>query len=130
MFSHVTIGTNDLPRAEAFYAALFTALGVRLRFRDEAAGMVGWQPTDAERPLFILMRPFDGASAAPGNGAMTAFLAESRAVVDRCHAAALAHGGVCEGPPGLRSHYHPAYYGAYIRDPDGNKLCVCCHRDE
>ena len=61
---------------------------------------------------------------------MTAFLAPSRAAVDRCHMAALASGGTCEGPPGLRLHYHPHYYGAYFRDPDGNKLCVCCHRDE
>ena len=53
-----------------------------------------------------------------------------RASVDRCHSAALARGGACEGPPGLRPHYHPNYYGAYFRDPDGNKLCVCCHEAE
>jgi lactoylglutathione lyase len=58
---------------------------------------------------------------------MTAFLAAHRATVDRCHALALAHGGRCEGPPGLRPHYHADYYGAYFRDPDGNKLCVVCH---
>jgi len=47
--------------------------------------------------------------------------------VDRAHATALAQGGACEGPPGLRPHYHADYYGAYFRDPEGNKLCVCCH---
>ncbi|OXH86721.1 glyoxalase, partial [Burkholderia multivorans] len=52
----------------------------------------------------------------------------TRAHVDRCHALALQHGGTCEGPPGLRPHYHRDYYGAYFRDPDGNKLCVVCHR--
>ena len=59
--------------------------------------------------------------------AASALLASSREQVDQAHAAALAHGGTCDGPPGLRPHYHPNYYGAYFRDPDGNKLCVCCH---
>jgi lactoylglutathione lyase len=58
---------------------------------------------------------------------MTAFLAASRALVDRAHETALAHGGTSEGPPGLRPEYHANYYGAYFRDPDGNKLCVACH---
>ncbi|MDR6673780.1 putative lactoylglutathione lyase [Xanthomonas translucens] len=66
----------------------------------------------------------------PGNGQMLALQAASRAQVDRCHALALAHGARCEGAPGLRAHYHPDYYGAYFRDLDGNKLCVCCHRTE
>ena len=54
-------------------------------------------------------------------------LAADRATVDAVHALALRHGGSCEGPPGLRPEYHANYYGAYFRDPDGNKLCVCCH---
>jgi lactoylglutathione lyase len=58
---------------------------------------------------------------------MVAFLAASRAIVDSAHAVALAHGGRTEGPPGLRPQYHEHYYGAYFRDPDGNKLCVACH---
>jgi catechol 2,3-dioxygenase-like lactoylglutathione lyase family enzyme len=62
-----------------------------------------------------------------GNGGMTAFLALTREIVDRCYAVALGMGGRSEGMPGLRSHYHPNYYGAYFRDPDGNKICVCCH---
>ena len=57
-------------------------------------------------------------------------LAADRASVDRCHAAAIARGGTDEGAPGLRPQYHPHYYGAYFRDPDGNKLCVCCHDPE
>jgi len=130
MFSHVCVGTNDFGRAEAFYAALFAELGMRQRFRDPEAGMAAWQPSDSDRPLLFLTRPFDGKPATPSNGQMAAFLAESRAVVDHCHAKALAAGGTCEGPPGLRAHYHPNYYGAYFRDPDGNKLCVCCHRAE
>jgi catechol 2,3-dioxygenase-like lactoylglutathione lyase family enzyme len=58
---------------------------------------------------------------------MLAFAAADRAMVHAAHRAALEHGGSCEGPPGLREQYHPNYYGAYFRDPDGNKLCVACH---
>ena len=58
---------------------------------------------------------------------MVAFLAETRAAVDRAHAVALAHGGRDEGAPGPRPEYHAHYYGAYVRDPDGNKLCFVCH---
>lgn len=79
------------------------------------------------RPLFLVGRPWDGKAAQPGNGQMVALLAPSRAAVDAAYAAALAHGGAGEGAPGLRPHYHPNYYGAYFRDPEGNKLCVCCH---
>lgn len=79
------------------------------------------------RPLFLIGVPFDGAPHAAGNGQMTAFLAPSRAAVDQAYALALAHGGAPEGEPGLRPEYHAHYYGAYVRDPDGNKLCVVCH---
>ena len=58
---------------------------------------------------------------------MVAFLAETRAVVDEAYAVALTSGGTSEGAPGLRPEYHDHYYGAYFRDPDGNKLCVACH---
>jgi catechol 2,3-dioxygenase-like lactoylglutathione lyase family enzyme len=79
------------------------------------------------RPLFLIGRPYNGERAAPGNGQMVALLAPNRDAVDRSHARALANGARSEGEPGLRPHYHPNYYGAYFRDPDGNKLCVCCH---
>ena len=59
---------------------------------------------------------------------MTAFLANDREAVDAAYAVALANGGTSEGPPGLRPEYHQNYYGAYFRDPDGNKLCVVCHQ--
>lgn len=130
MYSHVCLGTNDFERSFSFYEALCTALGLKLRFKDQDGAGAAWQPADDDRPLLFLTKPFDGAPAMPGNGQMVAFLAESRAAVDRAHAVALAAGGHCEGPPGLRPHYHPNYYGAYVRDPDGNKLCVCCHRAE
>ncbi len=127
MFSHVFIGIGDFARAYRFYSPLMAALGLQLKFCDSARPWAGWTAPDAPRPLFVIAHPFDGGPAQAGNGQMAALLAPSRAAVDRAHAAALAHGGVCEGPPGLRPHYHADYYGAYFRDPDGNKLCVCCH---
>ena len=129
MLSHVHIGTADLPAAFEFYQAVFTELGLVVRFRDDAAGWAGWQQPGEARPLFLIGRPFDGSPASAGNGQMIALLAPSRAHVERAFDAALAAGGAAEGEPGLRPHYHPHYYGAYFRDLDGNKLCVCCHDD-
>ncbi|ELQ09842.1 VOC family protein [Xanthomonas translucens] len=130
MLSHVHLGVNDFPAAFAFYAPLLQALGLQLKFRDDVRGWAGWTAPHAPRPLLLIGRAFDGQPAAPGNGQMLALQAPNRALVDRCHALALAQGGHCEGPPALRAHYHPDYYGAYFRDLDGNKLGVCCHRAE
>ncbi|WP_063568955.1 VOC family protein [Achromobacter ruhlandii] len=127
MFSHVCLGVGDFDRAYAFYSVLADALGLEPRFFERERPWAGWQPVGGGRPLLVIGAPLDGAPATSGNGQMTAFLAADRATVDRCHALALAHGGRCEGPPGLRPHYHADYYGAYFRDPDGNKLCVVCH---
>jgi catechol 2,3-dioxygenase-like lactoylglutathione lyase family enzyme len=127
MLSHVSVGTKAFEPALAFYEALFSELGHKLRFCDREKPWAAWQQQAGGRPLFLLSAPFDGEAASAGNGQMIALLAGDRATVDRCHSTALARGGSCEGPPGLRPHYHPNYYGAYFRDPDGNKLCVCCH---
>ena len=127
MFSHVFIGVGDFDRSLAFYTPLMAALELPQRFCDPSRPWAGWQSVPGPRPLFLIGRPFDGMAHAAGNGQMTAFMADSRAMVDAAHAAALAHGGRCEGPPGLRPDYHEHYYGAYFRDPDGNKLCVACH---
>jgi len=127
MISHVFTGVGDFAAAHRFYAAVMTELGHAQRFCDDSKPWAAWQPAGGGRPLFIIGRPYDGAPANPGNGPMTALLAPSRAAVDAAHAAALANGGSCEGPPGLRPHYHPNYYGAYFRDPDGNKIGICCH---
>lgn len=127
MFSHVCLGVGDFERAHAFYSALADALGLEPRFLEPEKPWAGWQPAGGGRPLLVIGAPHDGNPATAGNGQMTAFLARDRATVDRCHALALAHGARCEGPPGLRPHYHANYYGAYFRDPDGNKLCVVCH---
>lgn len=121
MFSHVSMGANDMAAQVAFYGAVFAALGAARCF--EGGGAVGWRAEPAGGAFYV-GPPFDGAPATPGNGCMTAFRARDRATVDAAHAAALAHGGTCEGPPGLRPQYAPDYYGAYMRDPEGNKLHV------
>lgn len=130
MLSHTCLGVSDLDRAMAFYGPLMDALGHVLKFREPEYGWAGWMQPGRPRPLFIVGRPHDGGPPSPGNGAMVALLAADRPAVDRVHALALRHGGSDEGAPGLRPHYHPTYYGAYFRDPDGNKLCICCHDAE
>lgn len=128
MLSHVCIGVRAFDRAFAFYSEVMSALGHELKFRELDRPWAGWMAKDQPRPLFIIGKPYDGNAAQSGNGQMVALLAHDRASVDRVYAVALANGGTCEGAPGLRAHYHPDYYGAYFRDPDGNKIGVCCHR--
>jgi catechol 2,3-dioxygenase-like lactoylglutathione lyase family enzyme len=127
MFSHVTIGTDNMNRAMRFYDAVLGTVGFTRHRTAKIA--IGYAPRDfvGVNAPFWVVRPYDKAPAAPGNGPMVAFEAATRAAVDSFHAAALAAGGSDEGPPGLRAHYHPNYYGAYVRDPDGNKLCAVCH---
>jgi catechol 2,3-dioxygenase-like lactoylglutathione lyase family enzyme len=130
MFSHVVVGISDFQRAYDFYAPLMQSLNIPQRFCDKARPWAGWQSTPDPRPLLIIAHPFDGQSATPGNGTMVALLAATREQVQRAYDIALANNGTCEGPPGLRPHYHANYFGAYFRDPDGNKLCVACHEPE
>ena len=127
MFSHVFVGVRDFDRALAFYQPVLAVLGLTQRFVERDRPWAGWQMAGQARPLFLIGAPFDGAPASAGNGQMAGFLATTRTQVDAMHAAALAHGGSDEGAPGLRPEYHAHYYGAYFRDPDGNKLCVACH---
>jgi len=130
MISHVHVGVTDFDRAFVFYSGVMDALGFPLKFCERDRPWAGWMPPAAARPLFLIGRPENGDGAAPGNGQMIALLAPTRTAVDACHARALASGGRDEGPPGPRPQYHPNYYGAYFRDPDGNKICVCCHDAE
>lgn len=123
MFSHITLGTNDFEKAAAFYDAVFAALGIEQLFQLDGLAAYGTMTG----PKTFIVPPFDGNAAKPGNGVHAAYLAKTRAEVDAFHAAALAHGGTDEGAPGLRPHYHPNYYGAYVRDPDGNKIQAVCH---
>lgn len=125
MFSHIMVGVADIERALTFYEPLMAILGRPIRFREKA--WVGWQTSEDDQTLFLICLPYDGGPASVGNGSMTALLAADRPTVDAAYAAAMAAGGVSEGEPGPRPHYHDRYYGAYFRDLDGNKLCVVCH---
>ncbi|PRH85545.1 glyoxalase [Labrys okinawensis] len=127
MISHTFLGVGDFDRAFRFYEAVLGELGLVLRFREDERPWAGWIRPDVPRPIFLIGRPFDGQAPAPGNGPMVALLAADRLAVGRAWQVALNHGGTDEGAPGLRPEYHANYYGAYFRDPDGNKLCVCCH---
>ena len=124
MFSHITLGSNDIERSRHFYEPVMATLGLEQPFKRAGGLIFG----DLVGPKLFVGKPFDGGAAHPGNGPHAAFLAPDRAGVDAFHAAAIAHGGSDEGPPGLRLHYHAHYYGAYVRDPDGNKLQAVCHR--
>ncbi|MEY4376094.1 MAG: hypothetical protein RJB26_644 [Pseudomonadota bacterium] len=120
MFSHIMIGTNDLERAKAFYDALLGTLGVppgaingnRVFYRT-ATG------------IFAVTKPINGEPASVANGSTFGFAAATPADADAWHAAGLAAGGTaCEDPPGVRSGPSGALYLAYLRDPDGHKLCA------
>lgn len=130
MLSHVTIGTADLGRAKAFYDRVTATLGIGCIADEPEHGLAGYAVGPETTTQLYLMRPIDGRPAAVGNGQTVAFLAPDRATVRAFHAAALAAGGTCEGPPGLRPHYHADYYGAYVRDLDGHKIACVCHLPE
>jgi catechol 2,3-dioxygenase-like lactoylglutathione lyase family enzyme len=121
MIAYSTLGANDMDRAIAFYDPVFAALGA---IRETTSPTWTGYGRPGDRAKFFLTRPFDRNAATAGNGAMLAFLAPDRAAVDAFHAAALAHGGTDEGPPGVREGMNPVFYAAYVRDPDGNKLCA------
>ena len=119
ILSHVSIGTNDMARATAFYDAVMKALGYgRVMEHGDAAVAYG-----TAFPEFWVQAPIDNdAAGAPSNGTHFAFLAPSKKAVDAFHAAALDHGGSCDGPPGPRPEYGEPYYAAFVRDPDGHKI--------
>ena len=126
MFSHVCIGSNDPAAVAAFYDAVLGALGWTRRATDPDWRFVCWRLGTG--PALYVGRPFDGGAAQAGNGTMLAFRAPSQAAVDTGYAAGLALGGTDDGAPGLRLRYGADYYGAYLRDAQGNKLHLV-HRD-
>ena len=129
MILYSTVGTTDLARAIAFYDAVFGALGMG-RAPNWSEGWAGWGGSYDEGYGFWVCQPFDGQAPIAGNGPMLAFRAADEAQVQSFYAMALAHGGADEGAPGTRSYYEPAFYVAYVRDPDGNKLAAVFHRHQ
>lgn len=124
MIAYTTLGVNDMARATAFYDAVFAPLCAARHHQRDLDRLCPHR-----RPGTVLpTRPFDGQPATCGNGVMLAFLAEDRAAIDAFHVAALAAGGADEGPPGVREGMNPVFYAAYVRDPDGNKLCAFVRR--
>jgi catechol 2,3-dioxygenase-like lactoylglutathione lyase family enzyme len=118
-FLYLTLGTNDLARAARFYDATLAPLGLIRRATEDTE--LGYGFADDRRTRLWITLPFDGKPATTGNGTMPALVAPTQEAVKAFHAAALAHGGTDEGAPGLRP-YGPAFFAAYVRDPDGNKL--------
>ena len=120
MIGYITLGTNDLPRAAAFYDALLAEVGAK-RLMDLGRGIV-WG-VSMDRPSLGVMRPYDEKAATVGNGVMVALVVDSRERVDRVYRKALELGGRDEGPAGPRGD---GFYAGYFRDLDGNKLNVFC----
>jgi catechol 2,3-dioxygenase-like lactoylglutathione lyase family enzyme len=120
MIGYVTLGTNDLPRAAAFYDKLLDAMGAKRLWESERG--IGWG-VSMNAPSLAVMKPFDGKAATIGNGTMVAMVVNSKDKVDTLHQLALSLGGTDEGAPGPRG---ASYYGGYFRDLDGNKLNFFC----
>jgi catechol 2,3-dioxygenase-like lactoylglutathione lyase family enzyme len=125
VFTHVTVGTNNLAKARAFYDATLKEIGLkRVADLDDAGSIWG-----VDKPSFFVLNPANGNPASIGNGVTVSFEAPDRAAVHAFHSTALANGGVCEGLPGSRGWAENAY-AAYARDLDGNKLAVYCFKAE
>ncbi len=117
IMSHVSIGTNDMPRSLAFYDAVLPVLGCKKLFEYPFAVAYGKQ-----FPEFWVQKPIDGQAASVGNGTHFSFIAESKEAVHAFHEAAIAAGATDDGAPGPRPDYGPGYYGAFARDPNGHKI--------
>lgn len=131
MFSHITVGTRDLAVASAFCDAVLIPLGLERRVVTPDGGpeVACWISSDKTLPRFYVYMPVNRKPASAGNGSMVAFLAPDRAAVDAAYRAAIAAGGMDEGGPGERPHYGAGYYGAYVRDPNGNKVHIVFRGD-
>lgn len=124
MLAYVTLGTQDLDRASAFYDAVLAEIGAK-RFMEEPGYFIAWGNSKDGAGLGITY-PFDKQKASVGNGTMVALAAADREQVDRVYAKAIELGGTDEGAPGQR---YPGFYAAYFRDLDGNKI-NCCYMGE
>ncbi len=121
MFSHIMVGSNDLDRSKTFYDAALGGLGYS---SGNAMGMKVFYR--GEGGAFAVVQPINGEPAQHANGGTIGFKAAEKAAVDAFHAGGVANGGTCEGAPGPRPNAPGNAYGAYLRDPDGNKICAFC----
>lgn len=119
MIAYLTIGVADIEKAKAYYLALFEPLNISIVMDTGRLAALG---TPAGGPMLGICTPYDEQAPSPGNGNMVAITPGSKALVDSLYAKALELGGTDEGEGGQRSDN---FYGAYFRDPDGNKICLC-----
>ena len=126
MFDHISLSTADISRARAFYEKALAPLGISCLWEvgpEQTGDGSTYLGFGKQRPRFWI-----GSGRHHQPGLHIAFAAETRALVDAFHAAALAAGGCDNGKPGLRPHYHPDYYGAFVLDPDGHNIEAVCHK--
>lgn len=121
MYSHNMVGSNDIDRSKAFYDAVFTAMGGKPGMKDDKNRLIYMH----NNGLFMVTPPIDGNPATIANGSTIGFTVDGPAQADAWHAAGLAAGGTAiEDPPGVREASFGKLYLAYLRDPDGHKLCA------
>lgn len=120
MFSHIFVGSNDVEKSQQFYDPLFAALDGKPGFVDGKGRLIYMH----NGSMFMITKPIDGQPASPANGGTIGFAMSGPDQIDAWHAAGVAAGGsTCEDPPGVRTSEFGDLYLAYLRDPDGNKLC-------
>ncbi len=119
MLAYVTLGSNDVEKAKAFYDEVLGEMGAKRLFDNNRLYFYGTAPG---APMLAIGGPYDENAASCGNGVMPAIAAPDNETVDKVYNKAIELGAVDEGAPGNRM---PTFYGAYFRDPDGNKICVC-----
>lgn len=123
MIGYTLVGSNDLEKAKAFYDDLFGTIGIK-RLMEFPTGGCAWGANWGQ-PMFGVGAPYDGQTATFGNGTMIALVMDERGKVDAIYDKAMARGAKCEGGPGVRGpEGDQAFYAAYFRDLDGNKLCA------
>ena len=137
MLDHMTFRVTDIHRAKAFYGAALAPLGYSVAYEGQhGANILGFSYPDSSEPdgqkadVWFIDGPSPYGGPPATAGCHLAWRAESRAQVDAFYRAALAAGGKDNGAPGLRPHYHPHYYGAFVIDPEGNNIEAVCHRPE
>ncbi|CAI1649017.1 MULTISPECIES: VOC family protein [Serratia] len=131
MFSHITVGVSDLDKAATFYDAILLPLGLKQRpvTPDGGPGARCWVMPEQALPRFYAYQPYNRQPASAGNGSMVAFTAQNEQQVREAYSAGIAAGGTSEGEAGERAHYGKGYFGAYLRDPDGNKIHIAYRGD-